>query len=82
MPLAFAMHGSPLTGDGLSSLDLRFSPRGGKKDVGEVEGGVFDDGLLEDDDEDDDDDEEDVEFPVVRPPRPLAPPLRSLECTY
>lgn len=49
--------------------------------MGEVDGGVFDDGLLEDDDEDDDDDEEDVEFPVVRPPRPLAPPLRSLECT-
>lgn len=29
---------SPFIGDGLSSFDLRFSGRGGKKAVGEVDG--------------------------------------------
>lgn len=76
-----------LTGDGLSSLDLRFSGRGGKNAVGDDDG-VFDKLLLEfvmavfavvtvevvvvp------------VEVPVVvlRPPRPFAPPFRNLLCT-
>lgn len=79
----------PLTGEGDSSLDFRFSGRGGKKATGDVEG-VFELMLvlvLLD------------EFAVVvvevvvvfdellsaivvvpRPPRPFAPPFRSLLC--
>lgn len=77
---------SPLTGDGLSSLDLRFSGRGGRNAVGDDDG-VFDKLLLE---------FVVTEFAVVtvevvvlvdvpvvvlRPPRPFAPPFRSLLCT-
>jgi hypothetical protein len=84
----------PLTGDGASSLDLRFSGRGGKNAIGDV------DGVLEDvfvvvvplgpvlESCEDDDDEVVVVFVVlvvvavvVRPPRPLAPPFLSLLCT-
>lgn len=78
----------PFTGDGDSSFDLRFSGRGGKKATGDVEGVfeltlvlvpldvlavvvvevvvVFD--------------ELDSAVVVVRPPRPLVPPFRSLLC--
>lgn len=99
----------PFTGDGLSSFDFRFSGRGGKKAVGDV------DGVLEDPDvvplAPPDDECEETEVPIVleavavtllspppelelvvvvgvavplvvvddvRPPRPLAPPFRSL----
>lgn len=74
----------PLTGDGLSSFDFRFSGRGGKNAVGDGDG-VFEPGLLPlevlavvvvlvfvvlvDDDV------------VVRPPRPLEPPFLNLLCT-
>lgn len=83
---------SPFTGDGLSSLDLSLSGRGGRNAVGEVDGVLvelaFDDDV---DDEDEDVDKDAVLLVVVlvvdaapavvtaRPPRPLEPPLRSLE---
>lgn len=95
---------SPLTGDGLSSFDLRFSGRGGRKAVGEVDGVFAAPELLP---ELLDNDcalvvvvPADAELVVVvlltvvvvsapvvvevvvRPPRPLAPPFRSLLCTY
>lgn len=80
----------PLTGEGDSSLDFRFSGRGGKKATGDVEG-VFElmlvlvvpldefavvvvevvvvfDALLS------------AIVVVPRPPRPFAPPFRSLLC--
>lgn len=79
----------PLTGDGGSSFDLRFSDRGGRKATGDVEG-VFElmlvlvpldelavvvvevvvvfDELLS------------AVVVVPRPPRPFAPPFRSLLC--
>lgn len=79
----------PLTGEGDSSLDFRFSGRGGKKATGDVEG-VFElmlvlvpldelavvvvevvvvfDELLS------------AVVVVPRPPRPFAPPFRSLLC--
>lgn len=79
----------PFTGDGGSSFDFRFSERGGRKATGDVEG-VFElilvlvpldelavvvvevvvvfDELLS------------AVVVVPRPPRPFAPPLRSLLC--
>lgn len=73
-----------LTGDGDSSFDFRFSGLGTRNAVGEVDG-VFElpvtDVVL------DEDEDEFVEVFVVpvedevvefRPPRPLAPPFRSL----
>lgn len=79
----------PFTGDGGSSFDFRFSDRGGRKATGDVEG-VFElilvlvpldelavvvvevvvvfDELLS------------AVAVVPRPPRPFAPPLRSLLC--
>lgn len=77
----------PLTGDGLSSFDFRFSDLGGKNAVGDGDG-VFEPVLLP----------LDVlvavvvvvfvfvvlvdEVVVVRLPRPLEPPFLSLLCTY
>lgn len=94
---------SPFTGDGLSSFDLRFSGRGGRKAVGEVDGVFAAPELLPE--LLDDDCAIVVVAPaeaelvvvvlvvvvvgvpvvvevVVRPPRPFAPPFRSLLCTY
>lgn len=110
----------PFTGDGLSSLDLRFSGRGGKNAVGDVDG-VLEPPVVEPLPPPDDELAEAAEAPLpvvvvvavvvaccaepsppeelllvavvgvavplvvvdeVRPPRPLAPPLRSLLCTY
>lgn len=81
----------PFTGDGGSSFDLRFSDRGGRKATGDVEG-VFElmlvlvpldelavvvvevvvvlDELLS------------AVVVVPRPPRPFAPPFRSLLCIW
>lgn len=85
------MDDSPFTGDGLSSFDLRFSGRGGRKAVGDVDG-VFElVVLLELLDDKVVDDAAVVELVVVvvvaapvvvtaRPPRPFAP-FRNLECT-
>jgi hypothetical protein len=81
----------PLTGDGDSSLDLRFSGRGGKNAIGDVDG-VLEDVFVVvvplDPDLESWDDTVVVVFVVlvvvavvVRPPRPLAPPFLSLLCT-
>lgn len=93
MPLAFTMFtppapatppaappsdASPLSGDGASSLDLRFSARGGRKAVGEVLG-VAPPPLP---------DEPLLLLAAALPealrvaPRPLVAPLRNLECTW
>lgn len=45
-PVSPPMSPPPFTGDGLSSLDLRFSGRGGKNAVGDVEG-VFEPPVVE-----------------------------------
>lgn len=102
----------PFTGEGLSSLDFRFSGRGGRKAVGDVEGVFEAPGVEPHATPDDELDEADapsvveavvvrlwpelipplelvlvdvvgVEVPLVvvdevRPPRPFAPPFRSL----
>lgn len=90
LPVGFAAE-SPFTGDGLSSLDLSLSGRGGRNAVGEVDGVLVELAFDDVDDEDDDVDEDAVLLVVVfvvaadpavvtaRPPRPLEPPLRSLE---
>lgn len=84
---------SPFTGEGLSSFDFRFSGRGGRNEVGDVDG-VLELVLLPELLEDELVEVEvvvavvvvvvfvvDVGVPVVvvvRPPRPFAPPFRSL----
>lgn len=84
---------SPFTGDGLSSFDFRFSGLGGRNEVGEVDG-VLELVLLPELLEDELVEVEvvvavvvvvvvfvvDVGVPVVvvLPPRPFAPPFRSL----
>jgi len=69
---------SPLSGEGASSFDLRFSGRGGKNAVGDVLGVApppLPDELL-------------LLFAAALPdalrvaPRPFVAPLRSLECTW
>lgn len=84
---------SPFTGDGLSSFDLRFSGRGGRNAVGEVDGVLLVPVLLPELLDEDWTDVVVVDVAivvvfvvvvgvpavvVVRPPRPFAPPFRNL----